>query len=508
MFRLRKTRNPLGFQISAIILLLVVFVGLGIYFNLVLHTNILYTHFVYIPIILASMWWGRKGILVGALLAGVVLSFHLFGVGIAQLWNDLVRMLFFVLIAFLISLLRDRVMAGQKALFVSEKKYRLLIDRSLTGIAVSKDEKVLFANSRFGEMMGYEPQDIVGMSLRQMVHREDWSRVRQYTAKLKGKKVSNVRYECRFIGKDKRTVWVDIASSLTEYEGEEAVLVNVYDITERKEAFEKQRTLVELARKQEEQLVHSTRLAELGGMAAGISHELNQPLTGIRNYAKNAFYMIENGVGTTQEIKDNLRLISEQVDRASRIINQMRELTRRSERNFTLLDLNSIVRESIEFLMPQLKLSGVKTAVDPDARLPMVMGDRIRLEQVFLNLITNARHAMEESGERLLLIKTCYDAGSDYPVVVELKDTGKGFPKESSEKIFAPFFTTKKTGSGTGLGLSISLSIIKDHGGIIKAESEPGKGALFTVRLPAPQEQGRENVSEAVMRNDEITQSR
>ena len=158
---------------------------------------------------------------------------------------------------------------------------------------------------------------------------------------------------------------------------------------------EKLREVTELARRQEEQLEHSTRLAELGEMAAAISHELNQPLTGIRNYARNAFYMIEKKAGGEEEVKDNLRLISEQVDRAARIINQMRELTRRSDSAFAVLDLNSVLRESVEFLLPQMKLSEVEVSLSLAEDLPAIWGDRIRLAQVFLNLLTNARQAMD-----------------------------------------------------------------------------------------------------------------
>ncbi len=256
------------------------------------------------------------------------------------------------------------------------------------------------------------------------------------------------------------------------------------DQVRREETAANQRQLAELALKQEEQLEHSTRLAELGEMAAAISHELNQPLTGIRNYARNAFYMLDKGVGGLEEIKGNLRMISDQVDRAAKIINQMRELARRSDRHFTVLDVNSVVRESVEFLLPQMKLSGVEVRLELGRGLPQVLGDRIRLAQVFLNLLTNARQAMDESPQRLLRIHTFLMVGDPRPVTTEIIDTGKGFSPEEAGKLFVPFFTTKKSGSGTGLGLSISQSIIKDHHGVIEAEGAPGAGATFRIQLP------------------------
>jgi C4-dicarboxylate-specific signal transduction histidine kinase len=245
------------------------------------------------------------------------------------------------------------------------------------------------------------------------------------------------------------------------------------------------RDVSELARRQEEQLEHSTRLAEVGEMAAAISHELNQPLTGIRNYARNAFYMIDKKAGSEEEVKENLRLISEQVDRAARIINQMRDLTRRSDTTFAMLEVNGILRECLEFLVPQMKLSEVELSLSLAPDLPSIWGDRVRLAQVFLNLLTNARQAMDGATRRQLRVSSRRD-GPELPVVIEVSDTGKGFSEEQAKKLFQPFYTTRK--SGHGLGLSISRAIIKDHRGVIEAAGVPGGGASFTIRLPAARE--------------------
>lgn len=249
----------------------------------------------------------------------------------------------------------------------------------------------------------------------------------------------------------------------------------------------KLRELSELARRQEEQLEHSTRLAELGEMAAAISHELNQPLTGIRNYARNAFYMIEKKAGSEEDVKGNLRLISEQVDRAARIINQMRELTRRSDNSFSVLEVNRVLQECLEFLVPQMKLADVELSLSLEPDLPPVWGDRIRLAQVFLNLLTNARQAMDGAASRRLTVTSRRDGGPDQTVVIEISDTGKGFSDEQAKKLFQPFYTTRK--GGHGLGLSISRAIIQDHKGAIEASGVPGSGATFRIRLPAARRQ-------------------
>jgi C4-dicarboxylate-specific signal transduction histidine kinase len=139
----------------------------------------------------------------------------------------------------------------------------------------------------------------------------------------------------------------------------------------------------------------------------------------------------------------------------------------------------------VDFLLPQMKLSEVEVGLSLDPELPEILGDRIRLSQVFLNLMTNARQAMEECATRKLAIRSYRATSQDLPVVIQLADSGKGFSAEEAVKLFMPFYTTKKSGHGTGLGLSISRTIIQDHQGTIEASGTPGKGATFTLRLPA-----------------------
>ena len=477
-------------RIATMVLLVATYAGLGVYFNLVLRTGIVYTHLAYVPIILAGMWWGRKSVLVAVLLAGIVFVLRLFAVGIGELWSDVARGLFFVIVAFCVGTLSERVLAGQQALRVSEVKYRSLIDKSLGGILVYRDDAILFSNPRVSELLGYPPEEVVGKTIWDLIHEQDRQEIRELVRRREAGGQPDLHYECRLIRCDGGIVWADVASSAVEFDEQRAVLVTAYDISDRKEAEDKRRQLADLARRQEEQLVHSTRLAELGEMAAGIAHELNQPLTGIRNFARNALYMLDQDVGDPDDVKNNLQLVSEQVDRASKIINQMRELTRRSEQEFAPVSVNNIVKESVEFLMPQLTLSGVEVTLDLADGIPDTMGDKIRLEQVLLNLLTNARQAMEEASDRRLKVRTYFDDDKECPVVVEIEDTGKGFVSKEAEKLFTPFFSTKKPGHGTGLGLSISLSIVRGHKGRIEARGAPSEGARFTVRLPVRRDAG------------------
>ncbi len=436
----------------------------------------------YMALVLSALWWGRKGVLMAGILAAVPLAARIWLVATPDPWGDSARLVSFFVVALGLGAVRDQALAAHRACRASERRYRDIVEKSLSGIVIYSDEGILYANPRIQEFMGYRFDEVAGRPFWDFIHKDDQPKVRELVASRKNAAASDLRYDCRLVAKDGRTVWGDIASSLVEYEGKRAVLASVYDISEMERIEAKHQELSRLARKQEEQLVHSTRLAEMGEMAAGIAHELNQPLTGIKNYAQNASYMLRENVG---DVAENLRLIAGQVDRASRIIAQMRELARRSERQFALVDINQKLVETVEFVMPQLRLSGVSVSHSLAEDLPPVSGDAIRLEQVFLNLLTNARQAMEDMEVRRLEIRTRHEPENDRPVVIEIVDTGKGFAPETTERLFAPFYSTKKSRHGTGLGLSISLSIVKDHNGSIEAHSDDGRGATFTVRLPA-----------------------
>jgi PAS domain S-box-containing protein len=344
------------------------------------------------------------------------------------------------------------------------------------GVLLLLDGNVVFANRALCRLLRHGPDALRGWPFASLLREEDAAAARALTVE------PDLPRELALQRSDGVPAHVQATAARLRLGGRDLEVISVTDVSARREAEEGRQALVELSRRQEEQLEHSTRLAELGEMAASISHELNQPLTGIRNYARNAYYMLEQKPGAEDEVKNNLRLISEQVDRAAKIINQMRELTRRTDSAFAVLDVNSVIRESVEFILPQMKLSEVEVSLDLADMLPPVWGDRIRLEQVFLNLLSNARQAMSDAPVRRLLIRSRPDTAALPGVVVEVADTGKGFSADQVGQLFQPFYTTRK--GGHGLGLSISRAIIQDHKGSIEARGAPGTGATFTLRLP------------------------
>jgi PAS domain S-box-containing protein len=366
---------------------------------------------------------------------------------------------------------------GKAARYVILALTRRLLERLSHGIIVHAGGRVLFANHGICRMLGAAQGKLDGVLVETLVRPEDAPTLRALAAD------SELPHELPLLRRNGTIVWVQAQGARVRIAGESVELLSITDVSVRRDAEEARRQMADLVRRQEEQLEHSTRLAEVGEMAASISHELNQPLTGIRNYARNAYYMLEQKPDAEAEVKNNLRLISEQVDRAAKIINQMRELTKRSDSVFSLLELNSVIRESVDFILPQMKLSEVAMSLRLEDGLPPIWGDRIRLEQVFLNLLSNARQAMTDVPVRKLLIASRRDPGAVLPVVVEVTDTGKGFSEEQAGRLFQPFYTTRK--GGHGLGLSISRAIVTDHKGSIDATGSPGVGATFTMRLPA-----------------------
>jgi len=238
------------------------------------------------------------------------------------------------------------------------------------------------------------------------------------------------------------------------------------------------------------QLVQSGKLTAIGELAAGVAHELNQPLMVIRGQAQMLLKVQDAG----SEIFEDLGIIEKNTKRVMRIIDHLRTFSRQSQSDFQPVDVNRIIEESFLLIEEQLRLSGIDVERKYLENLPAVYGDVNQLEQVFLNLITNARDAIEkrrslekDPSDQIkdeITVVTRTNATDPEWVEIYVKDTGEGVSSEVLNKIFDPFFTTKEVGKGTGLGLSISYGIIKDHKGDIEVIDTGAGGATFCIRLP------------------------
>ena len=234
----------------------------------------------------------------------------------------------------------------------------------------------------------------------------------------------------------------------------------------------------------EQQLQHSEKMASVGLLAAGVAHEVNTPLTGISSYTQ----MLRERIEKDDPRGDLLEKIEKQTFRAAKIINNLLNFSRAAGSELEPLDVNRVLLDVVSLVEHQLDASRIKLVREMAADLPMVRGNENRLQQVFFNLILNARDAMPSGGWLTLATRADDDA-----VVVEVRDTGTGIKGEDIKRIYDPFFTTKGIGRGTGLGLSVSYGIVQEHGGAIFVDSAPGQGTTFQIALPpmAAQEAAR-----------------
>ncbi len=235
------------------------------------------------------------------------------------------------------------------------------------------------------------------------------------------------------------------------------------------------------------QLFQTSKLATLGEMAAGMAHEMNQPLGGISLIAHHVRKMKEHGKLTDEELERALGDIENSVKRMAKVIQHIRTFARQDTFKFIKVDVNDTIDSALSLLSEQLRLHEISLVLDLDEGRPSLTGEPYQLEQVWINLITNSRDALDEKvatagnyGKELAI--TTRSEGDD--VVIRFKDNGIGIPQDLKMKIFEPFFTTKEVGKATGLGLSISYGIIQTHRGRIEVESEPGAGTLIKIFFP------------------------
>ena len=232
----------------------------------------------------------------------------------------------------------------------------------------------------------------------------------------------------------------------------------------------------------QKQLIQSGKMAAMGQLASGISHELNQPLTGIKGFAQAALMDLDEN----SPLRGDLDKIVEQVDRMDKIIKNIRFFARKSEFKLETIDINKPIKDSLMLLAQQLKVHNIQLNVSLGKNLPKIKGDINQLEQVFLNLISNARDAVDGLGRPKggkITIETALSKDKKNIEVI-FKDTGCGIPKKDLENVFNPFFTTKSPGGGMGLGLSIVYRIIEAHQGKIEVSSLKGKWTKFRIILP------------------------
>ncbi|MGD9120346.1 MAG: PAS domain S-box protein [Desulfobacterales bacterium] len=358
----------------------------------------------------------------------------------------------------------------------SEKKYAAIFDHIPNPVFVldMKTLEILDCNTSIETVYGYKKEELIARSFLELFRPEEQDRYRNL---IQTKSVIN---QARHVGKNGRPLFVNIRISGFEHPGEKVYLVTTSDITQRLQT--------------EQQLIQAGKMATLGEMATGVAHELNQPLSVIKTASR--FFMKK--IRNKEKIKDDILLtmseeIDTYVDRATKIINHMRQFGRKSDVTLEKVQVNLTMEKALQILGQQLKVRGIEVVREFEQDLPPVMADPDRLEQVFINLLINARDAIDErwqdqphqSGDKKITLKTTSNAET---VTAEVHDTGTGIPAPILDRIFEPFFTTKKVGQGTGLGLSISYGIFQDCNGSIQAVSRKDEGTGFIIKFPVAED--------------------
>jgi len=364
-----------------------------------------------------------------------------------------------------------------------EAKIRRLVDANIIGIVVWKtDGEIIDANDAFLRLLGYQREDVVRRAL-------NWKSLTAPQAREVSEQALNnaIRtggagpYEKVYLRKDGSRLPAIVGLAMFEPHRREGVAF-VLDLTERKQAEEMIRESEQRYRDVQIELAHANRVATMGQLAASIAHEVSQPIASTLNFASAAQRWLSMQPANLDEVDQALTRIIQSGQRAGAVLQRIRGLIRKTAPHKEPLDLNAAVREMVELTHTQVSKSGVSMQVDIADPLPAVIGDRVELQQVLLNLIMNALEAMSAVSKDSRRIHIRVEHDTEGTLLVCVRDTGPGFDAVSAEKVFTPFYTTKTT--GLGMGLSICRSIIEAHGGRLWVNADPSGGARVQFTLP------------------------
>ncbi len=356
-------------------------------------------------------------------------------------------------------------------LAASEHRYHAIFDSIPNAVFVlDRDNlEILNCNEAAEAVYGWSREEMTGRSFMQFFREEeatDWEPALRTWSEIE---------LCTHVTKSDQPIFASLRISPARFEEIDTLIITCTDVTKKMEA--------------EQQLIQASKMTTLGEMSTGVAHELNQPLTILKAISNLLSRKATNGSDFDPEIMEEMAEgISTHVDRASKIIEHMREFGRKSDLKTMPVQINEVLERGFEFFSQQLSVHNIQVIWELEDDLPMIMADSNRLEQVVINLLLNSRDAIEDrwSGQNLDVDKRIHirSFSTDETVHFKVCDTGSGIPTSIRERLFEPFFTTKNVGKGTGLGLSISYGIVSDYGGDISAKSWESTGACFEISFP------------------------
>lgn len=359
----------------------------------------------------------------------------------------------------------------------SEERYRSIIELTPDAIIVHSQGTILFANQASARVFAAGQQDLLGRHVIDLIHGDFQDEVsRRIADPPRQRQVTEYRMK-RLDGSEFEA---EIAATTIAFHGLPARILVIRDVTERMQV--------------QQQLVQAAKLATLGEMAAGLVHELSQPLNIIRLTAEGALLFIERGKATPEWQAQQFQLVADQAQRTAEIIDDIRIFSRRDTSPVQVFDAAAAIASALGVLEGQLRPDDIHLITDlPQLPVP-IRGRRVQLEQVVMNLLSNAQHALKEKREDESADTADWTAeitvsakrlGHD--LIITVADSGPGIPPAVRARIFEPFFTTKEAGRGTGLGLSVSFGIIASMGGCLKVVDRTG-GACFAITLPVDED--------------------
>ena len=368
----------------------------------------------------------------------------------------------------------EEIIRREKAL---AEEYLNIAEVMLATIAA--DESIILLNKKGYEILGYQAGELIGKNwFDTLVPKRMRGEIRGVFRRLMAGDIAPVEhYENQLLTKDGEERLIVFHNTAIRDPGGQivGVLLSAEDITERKQAEERESQL-------QQELALSSRLASIGELAAGVAHELNNPLTGIMGFSARLLRK-----STDEEARRDLERVYHEAKRAAKVVTNLLTFARRREPKKEYLDVNDVMQAALELRAYELETGNIKVVTDLAPDLPRIIADQGQIQEVFLNIILNAEQAISESeGRGELVIKTREIKDR---VRISFTNSGSTIPAEQMDKIFDPFFTTRGEKGGTGLGLSVCHGIVTEHGGRIYVNSKPGQGATFFVELPLTTEE-------------------
>jgi PAS domain S-box-containing protein len=364
----------------------------------------------------------------------------------------------------------------------SEELHRIVTNSIWDSIAIIQEEKVMWVNNVALEKMGYTEDELIGLDFQKVIHPDDLpGAIQRYQDRMSGKPVGDPSY-LRLVTKDGQILEVEDRGAVITWAGKPAIVQTLRDITEEKRKKEERKKL-------EARLRQAQKMEAIGTLAGGIAHDFNNILFSLLGFSE----MLKEDLPADSPLQRYADEVIRAALRAKDLVKQILTFSRQGDQDIKPIRLGPIVKEAVKLLRSFIP-TNIEIEQDIDSNCGVVVADPTQMHQIVMNLVTNAYHAMEETGGRLKLqLRTVHleseqtffsDLAPGEYDLLAVSDTGIGIDKDVLDKIFDPYFTTKEEGKGTGLGLSVVLGIVKSCNGDIRIYSEPGKGTEVRIYLP------------------------